>query len=370
MPGTQRRVLLPYAQWPVIDKRLWECAMSSNDPFGNTAGRQLAKATQQNYLLAWRHFLRLLATVEPMALDAPPSERLTIERVRALVHHLAETNTPRSVAAQIGRLYEVARLMMPDLDWSWLKFVKARLRTAAPALLRKGPVITSVQLLGVGQQLMDESHPSLSNPISLADAVRYRDGLMIALLAFVPLRRKNITAIEIGRHLVQEGDRWFIIIPREETKTGTSIEFAVPELLVPYLATYLSIVRPRILQGPSCKALWINREGGALSPGAVSAVVIRRTARRLGIRISPHDVRDAAATTWAVAAPGQIGIARDLLSHSDLRTTTRYYNRARGIEASRAYAQLVAERRRRRTFTTNHNQQDQGSSPCAARTKL
>lgn len=344
--------------------------MNIDDPFGNAAGQQFAKATLQNYLLAWRRFLGLLAIVEPSALDATPSERLTIERVRVLVHHLAETNTPRSVAAQIGRLYTVARMMMPDLDWTWLKTVKARLRGAAPAVAPKGPVITSVQLLSLGQQLMDESEPSLSTRISLADAVRYRDGLMIALLAFFPLRRKNIAAIEIGRHLVQEGDRWFIIIPRGETKTGTPIEFAVPELLFPYLATYLNIVRPRMLQGRSCKALWINREGGALSPGAVSAVVTRRTARRLGVRISPHDVRDAAATTWAVAAPGQIGIARDLLSHSDLRTTTRHYNRARGIEASRAYAQLIAERRRRRTFTTNHSQQDQGSSPCAARTKL
>ena len=259
---------------------------------------------------------------------------------------------------------------MPDLDWTWLKTVKGRLHAAAPAVARKGPVITSVQLLGLGQQLMDESHPSLSTRISLADAVRYRDGLMIALLAFVPLRRKNIAAIEIGRHLVREGDGWFIIIPREETKTGTSIEFAIPELLVQYLATYLNIVRPRMLRSPTCKALWISREDGALCDGAIGEVITRHTAGRLGIRISLQDVRDAAATTWAVAAPGQIGIARDLLSHSDLRTTTRHYNRARGIEASRAYAQLIAERRRRRTFTTNHSQQDQGSSPCAARTKL
>jgi integrase/recombinase XerD len=243
--------------------------------------------------------------------------------------------------------------MMPDLDWTWLKTVKARLHAAASVVARKGPVITSVQLLGLGQQLMDESHPSLSPPISLADAVRYRDGLMIALLALVPLRRKNIAAIEIGRHLVREGDGWFIIIPREETKTGTSIEFAVPELLVPYLATYLGIVRPRMLQGPSCKALWISREDGALSYSAIGEVITRHTTRRLGVRISPHDVRDAAATTWAVAAPGQIGIARDLLSHSDLRTTTRYYNRARGIEASRAYAQLIAERRRRQRSTAD-----------------
>jgi integrase/recombinase XerD len=243
--------------------------------------------------------------------------------------------------------------MMPDLDWVWLKTVKARLQAAAPAVARKGPVITSVQLLGLGQQLMDESHPSLSTQISLADAVRYRDGLMIALLALVPLRRKNIAAIEIGWHLVREGDGWFIIIRREETKTGTSIEFAIPELLVPYLATYLNIVRRRMLKDPSCKALWISRKDGALSQDAVCGVITRHTAKRLGVRISPHDVRDAAATTWALAAPSQIGIARDLLSHSDLRTTTRHYNRARGIEASRAYAQLIAERRRRQRSTAD-----------------
>jgi integrase len=66
----------------------------------------------------------------------------------------------------------------------------------------------------------------------------------------------------------------------------------------------------------------------------------------LGFRISPHDVRDAAATTWAIAAPERIGVARDLLALSDLRTTTRHYNRARGIEASRAYASVIARIRR------------------------
>jgi integrase/recombinase XerD len=208
--------------------------------------------------------------VEPTAFDVTPTERLTIERVRVLVHHLAETNAPRSVAAQIGWLYGAARLMMPDLDWVWLRTVKARLHAAAPAVARKGPVITSVQLLGLGQQLMDESQPSLSTQISLADAVRYRDGLMIALLAFVPLRRKNIAAIEIGRHLVREGDGWFIIIPREETKTGTSIEFAVPELLVSVprnLSQYRSSadapgsVVQSTLDKPRrrCASLWRNR---------------------------------------------------------------------------------------------------------------
>jgi hypothetical protein len=61
----------------------------------------------------------------------------------------------------------------------------------------------------------------------------------------------------------------------------------------------------------------------------------------------PHDARDAAATTWAIAAPEQIGVARDLLVHSDLRTTIKHYNRAKGVEASRAHALVIAAMRKR-----------------------
>jgi integrase len=229
-----------------------------------------------------------------------PSERLTIERVRSFISHLAETNTPQSVASQVHALYLAARMMMPKRDWAWLKAIKTRLYRAAPTHTRRGPVITSVQLLELGQQLMDESKPTVGTPITADNVVRYRDGLMVALLAFVPIRRKNLAALEIGRHLVEVGDRWFVIIPREEAKTRTPIEFPVPELLNPYLAFYLDSVRPRMLQRQACSALWVGTKGGALVYGAIGQVFCR-ISRRLGVRITPHDIRDAAATTWAIS---------------------------------------------------------------------
>ena len=319
--------------------------MSSDDPFGDAAGVRLAKSSKRQYQSAWRRFLGFLTIEEPAALVIAPSQRLTIERIRAFASHLGATNTPRSVAIQIDALYKATRAMMPQHDWTWLKSVKTRLYAAAPSHPPTGPVITSVQLLDLGEQLMDESQPDPNTPIRMADAVTYRDGLMFAVVAFIPLRRKNV-AIEIGRHLVQDGDGWFIIIPCTETKTSTPIEFAVPELLHPYLATYLGVVRPRLLRRP-CSALWISRKGGALSYSAIWEIVGRHTDRRMGVRIAPHDIRDAAATTWAIAAPEQIGIARDLLAHADQRTTTRHYNRARGIEASRAYTQLIEKKRKK-----------------------
>jgi hypothetical protein len=148
-----------------------------------------------------------LAIVDPQALELAPEIRLNAGRAKLFVDHLVETNIARSVAIQIDALYKAARIMVPGIDWTWLKRMKTRLHRAAPSRAAIGPVITSVQLLELGLELMNETMPRSDHPIRLADAVRYRDGLMIALLAYAPVRRKNIAAIHIGRELTRDGDR-------------------------------------------------------------------------------------------------------------------------------------------------------------------
>jgi integrase/recombinase XerD len=347
MAGFKARRHLPYAQWPAADQMYWERANAdSDDPFGDARGARLAKSSQHQYLMGWRRFLGFLVVDEPDALELPPQVRLNADSVRRFVAHLAKTIIPRSVAIQVDALYKAARLMLPEVDWTWLKNMKARLYAAAPAAGATGPVITSLQLLDLGQQLMNENTPQPGKPIRLADAVLYRDGLMIALLAYVPIRPRNTAAIKIGRELIREGDRWCLVFPARETKTTAPIDFEIPELLRPYLETYLNMVRPRLLGTKITNALWVSWKRHGLSYSAVGQVTVRHSARRLGIRIAPHDVRDAAATLWAISATERIGVARDLLGHADLRTTERHYNRAKGIEASRAHANLIADLRK------------------------
>ncbi len=194
--------------------------------------------------------------------------------------------------------------------------------------------------------LMEESKISGEKPIAMADAIRFRDGLMIALLGHVPLRYKNFAALEIGRDVIKEDDAWSIVIPPEDTKTRTYLDFQIPESISDQFVTYLNFVRPRMLRHFGCNALWVSPKGGPLSYSAVAPVVTRHTTERLGIRITPHDARDAAATTWAIASPDKVGISRDLLAHADLRTTEKHYNRARGNEASRAHSRVLARLRR------------------------
>jgi integrase/recombinase XerD len=341
MPGPQPKLHLRFPDWPERDKLLWQRARANDDLFGDAPGAQLAPATLHTRFMAWRRFLGFLTLYHPELLALEAERRLTLDVVRLYAKHIAETNTPYSTAGQVDALYAAARTMMPNADWGWLREVKARLYAAAPRT-PKGPVITSVQLIDLGLELMAEAE---CEQMSMADAVKYRDGLIIALWGYVPLRHKNMAALELGRDVLEEGDTWSIVIPPEDNKTGVHIEFDFPETLREPFLVYLSRVRPRMLRRQS-QALWVSYKGGPLAYSALGPVMTRHTTERLGIRVTPHDARDAAATTWAIAAPAQVGIARDLLGQSDLRMTTKHHNRARGVEASRAHRQVIAEVRR------------------------
>jgi integrase len=238
--------------------------------------------------------------------------------------------------------YHAARVMMPDADLRWLKDIKARLYRAAPRKDQTRPVITSLALLRLGQELMDEVRPKLGPKLALADALRYRDGLMFALTAFAPLRRKNLAALDMIRHFHSARDGCTVIIDKDETKTGTGLEFELPALLLPYLDEYSRLVRPRLTSDSRCTALWVSAKGGALSYAAVAGIFARHSTQRLGFRLRPHDVRAAAATTWAIFSPEQIGVAQELLAHRGGRTTVVYYNRERGIQASREFSKTLA----------------------------
>ena len=190
MPGLPPRLHLPFARWPEADKTTWQRAITSHDPFDDAPGARLAKSTLHTRWMAWRRFLGFLAITEPDALFLTPSERVTMQRVREFTAHVAQTNTPFSVAGQIDAFYSAARTMLPEVDWTWLRAIKARLYALAPSKGAAGPVITSVQLVELGLQLMAESNPESKASVSMADAVMYRDGLMIALVGYVPLRHK------------------------------------------------------------------------------------------------------------------------------------------------------------------------------------
>jgi len=63
--------------------------------------------------------------------------------------------------------------------------------------------------------------------VSKAHALQYRDGLVIALAALIPMRRRTLVALRIGKHLVKNGDLWELVIPAEDTKTRRPLDYPI-----------------------------------------------------------------------------------------------------------------------------------------------
>ena len=193
---------------------------------------------------------------------------------------------------------------------------------------------------------MDEaSQASAERPLNRA--VRYRDGLIIALLAARPLRRRNLTALRIGRNLVKVGDTHSLVFAADETKNHQPLEFSIPEIIAPYLDRYLADFRCRFPRTDQHDALWASAKGCPMRSEAIYDRICLRTRAAFGHTINPHLFRDCAATTIALRDPKHVMVARDLLGHSRLDITERYYNQAQAVEVSRKYQETVLALRRK-----------------------
>ncbi len=214
--------------------------------------------------------------------------------------------------------------------------------------------VPSETLLSYGIELMTTvDHPA--NGSRLKRACRHRDGLMIALLAARPLRRRNFTRIEIGQNLVRQEDDFWLRFEGGETKTGEPIETPAPAGLVQHLARYLSHYRPFLLLrgvNKSCPsmqpnpALWISVHGAAMTEIGIYFAISQLTKKRFGYVVNPHLFRDSAATSIAIEDPEHVHIVRSVLGHSTLQSGERHYIHARTLEASRRYQQRILELRR------------------------
>ncbi len=108
--------------------------------------------------------------------------------------------------------------------------------------------------------------------------------------------------------------------------------------------TYIEEVRPWLMQrrGERHQILWVGRMGKPLDYATIANTIPKVTKRELGVAVSPHLFRDAAATTLVRLSPKDTRSIRALLGHSSFETAERHYIHAMGIEAGRDYATVIA----------------------------
>ena len=134
-------------------------------------------------------------------------------------------------------------------------------------------------------------------------ALQYRDGLLIALLAAVPLRRRSLAALRIGTHLVKAGAGWALDIPARDTKAGKALEFSLSGAMSDRIDIYLKRFRPRIPGATKHHGLWASDKAHPMDDGTIYDMVRRRTLKAFGFAVILHRFRHAAATFWSIQDP-------------------------------------------------------------------
>ena len=194
----------------------------------------------------------------------------------------------------------------------------------------------------------------ISDPhFAVQRAVLYRDGLIIALLAYRPLRMRSFAALTLDQHLVRRGSAWWMVLGGADTKTRRPMEMPFPGALADWLELYLERYRPALLVGrpkpgvlrPAISALWIGKGGRMMGPSAIAHQIRQHTEVAFGMSINPHLFRDICATSIAIEDPEHVRVVTAILGHATLATSERHYNQAQTLEAARRHQAVLKEAR-------------------------
>ena len=258
-------------------------------------------------------------------------------------------NIENTILARLEELTEMAKVLAPGRDWRFIARITSRVRARPePTSSKRARLVGSHELVGLGLQLMKSASQQLK---PLRSATLFRDGLIIAFLALIPLRRANLAGLTLGSDLQRSESRFTIILPPSVTKTHSTLEYDWPEQLQAALETYLLTHRPVLVsrhgrwhKDPG-QRLWIAADGSPLTEMGIYDRIIGRTKAAFGKSINPHLFRSEAATTTAIHDPGHVRLAAPLLGHRSVATTERYYQQAQSLEAHREFADKITRLR-------------------------
>lgn len=159
--------------------------------------------------------------------------------------------------------------MHPRQDWSWLRLLQTRLERAVPRTARKPILITSqrpidislARLTEVDRDFADSGKAPPRKQLQMM-ALRYRDALLVAVEAFLPLRRSNAADLGIGQTLLRRATGvWRVRLPQELTKNGEIIDGDLPQHISAAVHRYLEVYRPLIFKSHTHDGLWASAKG-------------------------------------------------------------------------------------------------------------
>ena len=319
----------------------------------------MALVTQADLANRYGLFLDFLLRTGRFDPGADAGVQVTPEAIAPFVAELQARVSSVTVSRTIYKVRRAAECIAPHLDFAWLAEIGKDLVLLERPKEDFARDVAPERLVEAGLTLIREAERDMkANWLNRALVVR--NGLMVAMLAFCPVRLRNFAALTIGQSFLrQDGEWWFRL---EDTKSGRPDHRPVDRLLTSYIEAYLNVYRPVLLaQSPhrldttveltdfhaaEVSALWLGRRGSPLSYNAVERLITETTRMTIGVAVNPHRFRASGASSAALHAPESPHLGSALLQHSDPRTTQEHYIRASSLSVAGDFAALIADLRK------------------------
>jgi integrase len=161
------------------------------------------------------------------------------------------------------------------------------------------------------------------------------------ILLVAPMRVGNLCRLKLNESLFGAPKGPFhIAIPPKDVKNDLGLEYPLPPRTNRLLKTYLDQFRGR-LKGGHTDWLFPGEGGNHKQSRTLSEQISRLIKDEIGLEITPHQFRHAAAAWLLEADPGNYELVRRVLGHKRLQTTINFYVGLEQQGAIREYQRRV-----------------------------
>ncbi len=166
--------------------------------------------------------------------------------------------------------------------------------------------------------------------VTIYMACKARTAIAIAILTMLPVRRANLAAIVVSKHLVlpaTKSDSSYLTFEPHEVKNTRSIGCAVPDEKRQLIELYLRYYHPVILgkNAPDTPFLFTTQTGRAIEGCALNNDIRTLIETETGLLVNTHLFRHFAAALILRHRPGALDTVRALLGHSKSSRITDLY---------------------------------------------
>jgi integrase len=198
------------------------------------------------------------------------------------------------------------------------------------------------EVLRVPARLMQEAR-DLKEQAPVKAALRAQRAVAIGILTVAPVRLGNLARIRLEENLIRPAgplSPYWLVFPNYDVKNRVKLEFGLKERLTKLIEEYVHEHRPVLLRGFNEPWLFPGENGRHKTLGTLGDQITDAVWDRVGIRVTPHQYRHAAAAI-IIKTTQDYELARRVLGHRSLVTTSKFYLDLDTIHATDRFGDIV-----------------------------